>query len=161
MLFRSEVKTYLRNIEIQDATLNLATTRRLATRRFYVKYGAEHGQGTRHIMQTKIAPRSYLIAYDAMVKKPESLANKLTAAVSRNRAHLHGVFVIKQGWYFQQKFNSTDFMVRTDNSLFWFIAQLREQIQPTVMEPMAIDPYMPDPTMRAKFDAAISKATIA
>lgn len=154
-----EVKTYLTNAELHKAVKNLGATREMSHKRYYISYGARDGAVVRRPGKYAIAPRSYIVAYDARVKTPTQLAIKLTQAVSKRPAFLHGVFIIKQGWYFEQKYQSTQFRERTSNALFWFITNMREAIQPLLSAPAWIEAYIPDPEIRKRFEA-VTKDTV-
>lgn len=147
-----EVKTYLDAKDLKSALDNLGRTRKLSHTRYFTIYHSENGKVSPAFVKEDLAPRTYLVGYDARLKKVEKLAEKLSELVSASDCFRHGVFVIDQGWCLWQRHDSVEFQYETNNSLFWFIQRMRWAIEPFIARPAFIMPYTPDEELRRKFE---------
>ena len=148
-----EVKGVLRSKDLAKTISDVSTIRSMARERWYSEYAAGPKDPPRqhesivHIFEHKIpvpAPRSFVFAFSqANWKTPRSLKVALERAASRDSAHIHGLVVLEQGWYFTQEAFATPprFAVITKDALLHFVKGMLHSLSSMPMSQMSISRY--------------------
>lgn len=148
-----EVKAALALEKLREAAEAIAAIRQMAKRgKYYARYttanvpaGAQtrQPQGVEVHAPSYLSPRGYVVGYDADAATPESfLARLATLSGEQPNAFLHGVYAIRQDWFFCQQYGLTTFQPFVENGLLAFVSKLISDLQSFSMKPMAFARYV-------------------
>src|SRR5262249_45977543 len=119
-----------------------------ATKR-YVAYGereTEPGKSTveDRMLTDTLPPRAYAVALRSGFSDIATLEEALIAATTEHRAHVHGLAVIDQDWFFKQHAYRTphEFYATKGRALAAFSSAVLRGIQSFNMMPAAMDRYL-------------------
>ena len=107
------------------------------------------GPGMESMYPVYLAPRAYIVGYDAEAESPESFLERL-ATVLDDVPHvfIHGIYASKQSWFFSQKYGESTFRHFTEDGLLAFMSKLLSDLQSFPMRPMAFSRYIEADALR-------------
>ena len=149
-----EVKGLLTPRDLVPALRSIACIRRLAKEKFYVVYG-ETALGQENPDQMvvapieivhKLAPRTFLFAYDATWERHDNFVKALEKALAKvPDSHIHGVVVLAKEWFaYQVAYAGNEPKVKhyLDNGLLRFVKHMIHCIASVPIRQMSIDRYL-------------------
>lgn len=152
------VKATLSIDELRDCFGASSELRKMASRgKFYAHYAVDDdavnsetgvGKGVEVQFKTALSPRGYIVGYDADAATPESFLSRVATVIGEIPTFVHGIYAIKQQWFFNQKHSSTEFMTFTDHALLSFVSKLLGDMQSYDMYPMAFSRYVQNERLR-------------
>ncbi len=159
-----EVKADLALEKLREAAVAIAAIRLMAKRgKYYAHYttakppvGAETSQPQGIEVRTPsfLAPRGYVVGYDADAATPDLFLARLTALSSdQPAAFLHGVYAIRQDWFFCQQYGRSTFQSFVENGLLAFVSKLISDLQSFSMKPMAFARYVENGHLKKETEA--------
>ncbi len=154
-----EVKADLSLVKLREAAAALALIRQMAKRgKFYALHGiaedavrsdSHQPQGFEIQIPSKLAPRAFIVGYDADAATPEGFGERLTVLLSEQPGiFLHGVYAIKQNWFFFQEYGRNTFKQAPTNGLLAMTSKLISDLQSFPMKPMAFSRYVQNEVLR-------------
>lgn len=148
-----EVKANLSIDKLREAATALALIRQMAKRgKYYASYALVNDavrsndaqpQAIEIPIPSQLAPRGFVVGFDADAATPESFIERLTTLVNEQPSiFLHGVYAIKQNWFFAQEYNRKSFKQFLTNGLLAMISKLISDLQSFSMKPLAFSRYV-------------------
>jgi hypothetical protein len=148
-----EAKADLKLEKLRKAAAAIAAIRQMAKRgKYYASYTSVDAptdakatlpQGVEVRTPSYLAPRGYVVGYDADATTPDSFLSRLaTVSAEQPTAFLHGVYAIRQNWFFCQEYGRSTFQPFIDNGLLVFVSKLISDLQSFPMKPMAFGRYV-------------------
>jgi hypothetical protein len=148
-----EAKADLALEKLREAATAIAAIRQMAKRgKYYASYTTRDApadakatlpQGVEVHTPSYLAPRGYVVGYDADATTPDSFLTRLgTVSAEHPTAFLHGVYAIRQDWFFCQEYGRSTFQPFIDNGLLAFVSKLISDLQSFPMKPAAFGRYV-------------------
>jgi hypothetical protein len=146
-----EVKGLLQQSDLVPILENIAYVRALAKHKVYVNYeGMPWDEPHQTVVRQSewsypLAPRAFLVAYDASWSTLEGFTKAwLTALREVRAAHIHGVIVISKGWYaLQQPYRQEpELEIFTDRALLRFTTNMTHALASVGMGAASMDRYL-------------------
>lgn len=108
------------------------------------------GQGIELTHRVKLAPRAYLVGYDAEADSPESFLSRMATIMGETpKVFFHGIYAIRQQWFFAQEFEKTTFRPFVDgDALLSFVAKMIGDLNSFPMFPMAFSKYVQNDVLK-------------
>lgn len=155
-----EVKADLSLEKLREAAEAVVIIRKMAKRdKYYAHYvSVDHPDRRADILpqvvevqlRSNLSPRAYIVGYDADAETPDSFAGRLTKLSSEfPEMFLHGIYAVRQNWFFCQDYGQRTFTTFKENGLLAFISKLIPDLQSFDMKPMAISRYIENDSLRA------------
>ncbi len=144
-----EVKSVLDTEEIESATKTIRLVRDLAKEKRYVMYATEDSGDGKLVavekeMEITLSPRTFVFAIRSDLSKA-TLIEKVKASTEKNGAHIHGLLVLKTGFFLQQKLNKPpgayEFNTIDRGGFPDFCATVLSATQSMPMFPASMRPY--------------------
>ncbi len=154
-----EVKADLSLDKLREAAAALALIRQMAKRgKFYALHGLSEDavRSDQHQPQafelqipSTLAPRAFIVGYDADAATSEGFSERLTVLLSEQPSiFLHGVYAIRQNWFFFQEFGRHTVKRAPSNGLLAMTSKLISDLQSFPMKPMAFSRYVQNEVLR-------------
>lgn len=155
-----EVKSDLSLEKLREAAEAVVIIRRMAKKdKYYAHYVSVDAAERRadilpQVMEVQLRstlpPRAYIVGYDADAETPDSFVSRLTKLSSEfPEMFLHGIYAVRQNWFFCQDYGQRTFTTFKENGLLAFISKLIPDLQSFDMKPMAISRYIENDLLRA------------
>jgi len=154
-----EVKGALRWGDLKEIANDIKVVRSMAQYRVYMEYDSEplnENNPTEKVVKqrelpvSKPAPRSFVFAYSQKSwNSIKGLERSLKKVLDETDSHIHGLIVLKDGWYVVQKDYTTDTPAGTQfdtyedtDSLLRFVRDMIHAIASMKMSQASIDRYL-------------------
>ncbi len=149
-----EVKADLTLDKLREAAEAISAIRKMAKRgKYYARYtsvdafaGAQATNQPRGVevhTPSYLAPRSYVVGYSADAATPDSFLERLaTLSTEYPGVFLHGIYAIRQNWFFCQEYGQATFQSFADDGLLALVSKLIPDLQSFTMKPMAFGRYV-------------------
>jgi hypothetical protein len=145
-----EVKGFLDRAKLRDAITSIGRVRALSMRGRYLQLQPRESPPGRYTPMKfkspiKRPPTGLIFAYDTSYESLDRFQQALQEVIDEvGTAHLHGIVVVKHGWFaFQEPYKSPA-MVRVygDNGLMRFVTSMLTLLRATYITPAAMDEYL-------------------
>lgn len=154
-----EVKADLSLDRLREAATALALISQMAKRgKFYALYGlaekavrsgSDQPEGVEIQVPSTLAPCAFIVGYDANASAPEGFIERLRDLLNEQPSiFLHGVYAIRQNWFFFQEYGRNTFKQAPMNGLLAMTSKLISDLQSFPMKPMAFSCYVQNEVLR-------------
>jgi hypothetical protein len=145
-----EVKSTLDTEKIKLSAEAIGALRVMKDEKYYrvpvTKINTETGaiETKYEIIQSKVAPRTYLFAFDADYVNIATMINALSEASSTFGAFFHGVIILSKGWFVKQRayLDPPKFKISEHDGARHFSREMLSGVNDFEMYPAAMEKYL-------------------